>query len=51
MEIITELDYEAAKKRCAELFHADSCSTDYEESQRLMEALDQYEKKVQNIKK
>jgi hypothetical protein len=46
MKITTHEEYEMAKKRFAKLFHADSCTTNYEESQELLTALDEFENKI-----
>lgn len=44
MKINTKEDYEAAKKRFAELFHACACATDEEEGNAIYEALEEFEK-------
>ena len=46
MEINNDEEYDIAKKRFSELFHADVCQTNYDESQELMSALDEYGSKL-----
>ncbi len=41
-----EADYDYAKKRFQELFHACPCITDNEEGIMLFDALEEYEKRV-----